>query len=132
LRLFDFFLRLAKVNMMYDIFEMQQSDYAGIDDLTGFDPSMIAKDKADQHFAALDRGGRIRARCSIWWRETAIVDDTLTGAIGHYSADNLKSAQALLEHACQALKIRQCGYALGPMDGNTWRNYRFITELGEA
>jgi L-amino acid N-acyltransferase YncA len=117
---------------MYDIFDMQQNDYAGIEDLTGFDPSMIASDKADQHFAALDQGGRIRARCSIWWRDTAIVDDSHTGAIGHYSADNVRSAQALLGHACQELKTRQCGYAIGPMDGNTWRNYRLITERGRA
>jgi L-amino acid N-acyltransferase YncA len=117
---------------MYDIFDMQQGDYSGVEDLTGFDPSMIARDKADQHFAAVDQAGCIKARCSIWWRGTAIVEDQHTGAIGHYAANDAASASVLLEHACQELKTRQCNYALGPMDGNTWRNYRLITERGTA
>jgi len=117
---------------MYDIFDMQQSDYAEVEDSTDFDPALIAAESADQHFAALDREGRIRARCSIWWRETAIVDDKRIGAIGHYAADGVASAGVLLNHACRELKIRQCGVALGPMDGNTWRNYRLITVRGPA
>lgn len=117
---------------MYDIFDMQQSDYAGVDDTTGFEPALIATDHADQHFAVVDQAGRIRARCSIWWRDTAVIDNTPSGAIGHYAADSSESASVLLEHACRELKIRRCGYAIGPMDGNTWRNYRFVTERGTA
>ena len=85
---------------MYDIFDMQQRDYSGIEDLTDFDPSMITRDDADQHFAAVDQDGRISARCSIWWRGTPIVDDQHTGAIGHYAANDAGSASILLEHAC--------------------------------
>lgn len=117
---------------MYDIFDMQQSDYAGADDTTGFEPALIATDHADQHFAALDQDGRIRARCSIWWRNTAVIDNAPSGAIGHYAADCAESARVLLEHACRVLKDRRCGYAIGPMDGNTWRNYRFVTERGSS
>ena len=117
---------------MFNIFDMQQSDYSGIDDRTGFDPVAIRADQADQHFAAIDQSGWVTARCSIWWRDTAIVDGVRTGAIGHYAADSAASAEALLEHACRELKLRQCNLAIGPMDGNTWRNYRLVTERGTA
>jgi len=117
---------------MYDIFDMQQSDYAGVVDTTGFEPALLATDHADQHFAALDQDGRIRARCSIWWRDTAVIDNAPSGAIGHYAADSVESARVLLEHACRELTIYGCAYAIGPMDGNTWRNYRFVTERGSA
>ena len=117
---------------MYDIFDMQQSDYDSVDDTTGFDSAKIAFDYADQHFAALDQDGRICARCSIWWSDTALIDNAPSGAIGHYAADGAASARVLLEHACRELSLRRCVYAIGPMDGNTWRNYRFVTERGTA
>ena len=38
----------------------------------------------------------------------------------------------VVERACRELKTRHCGHAIGPMDGNTWRRYRFVTERGTA
>ena len=55
-----------------------------------------------------------------------------TGVIGHYAATDDCYGQTLLTHACRELKHRQCEIAVGPMDGNTWRNYRFVTERGDA
>jgi len=117
---------------MHDIVDMQADDYACLEDLTGFDASMIAVDNADQHFGLLDRDGRICARCSIWWNDTALIDGLHCGAIGHYAANDAQSGRTLLEHACSELRARKCGYAIGPMDGNTWRSYRFVTERGSA
>jgi len=117
---------------MYDIFDMRPSDYADVDDTTGFQSALIETDAADQHFAALDQDGCIQARCSIWWRGTAVIDTVPCGIIGHYAAGSAESARVLLEHACRELKYRRCGHAIGPMDGNTWRNYRFVTERGSA
>lgn len=117
---------------MYHIFDMQENDYAGVADATNFDATKLTEENADQHFAILDDWQCIRARCSIWWRDTATVDGTHIGAIGHYASDGPEHAGALLEHACRELKARRCGYAIGPMDGNTWRRYRFITERGTA
>lgn len=117
---------------MHNIFDMQSSDYDDISDDTGFEARRMQVDQVDQHFAALDAKQRIRARCSIWWRDTARLDGASTGAIGHYAATDAKSAAAVLEHACRELKNRGCNIAVGPLDGNTWRSYRFITERGDA
>jgi predicted N-acetyltransferase YhbS len=117
---------------MYDIFDMQYSDYESIIDRTGFDPDKLDNEAADQHFAVLDDKQQVRARCSIWWRDTAAVDGERTGAIGHYAASDERFGAAALEHACHELGNRGCKLAVGPLDGNTWRRYRFITERGTA
>lgn len=117
---------------MNDIFDMVSSDYESVIDRTGFDPDRIEFDAADQHFAVLDRNDRIKARCSVWWRESAQVNGTPTGTIGHYAATNEKYGGIVLEHACRVLGQRGCELAVGPMDGNTWRRYRFITDRGVA
>lgn len=117
---------------MTDIFDMECADYATIIDRTGFDPERIDIDRADQHFAALDARQQIRARCSIWWRDCARVNGTPTGTIGHYSATCESFGRAVLDHACRELRSRGCQVAVGPMDGNTWRRYRFVTRRGTA
>ena len=117
---------------MNDIFDMISSDYESVIDRTGFDPDRIDCDAADQHFAVLDDNDRIRARCSVWWRDAASVNGTPTGTIGHYAATSEAFGGAVLEHACRVLRQRGCDIAVGPMDGNTWRRYRFITDRGVA
>ena len=117
---------------MQNIFDMQSSDYEDIADHTGFEAQRLQVEQVDQHFAALDSEQRIRARCSIWWRDTANVNGSKTGAIGHYAATDAECGEAVLQHACRELKNRRCDMAVGPLDGNTWRRYRFITERGAA
>ncbi len=117
---------------MYDILDMQPMDYDGVYDPSGFDPATLAEHGADQHFAVLDRELCIRARCSVWWRKTARVDRRPIGAIGHYFADGSESAALLLRHACREIGRRGAVLAVGPLDGSTWRRYRFITERGAA
>ena len=117
---------------MQNIFDMQSSDYDGITDQTGFEPHRLQEEQADQHFAALDKDQQIRSRCSIWWRDTANVNGLRTGAIGHYAATDAECGEAVLQHACRELKNRRCDIAVGPLDGNTWRRYRFVTERGDA
>jgi len=117
---------------MKNIFDMQYSDYDDIADQTGFEPKHLQVEQADQHFAALDKDRQVRARCSIWWRDTVKVNGSCTGAIGHYAATDAEYGEAVLQHACRELKNRRCAIAVGPLDGNTWRSYRFITERGDA
>ena len=117
---------------MKNIFDMQYSDYDDIADQTGFEPQRLKVEQADQHFAALDKNQRVRARCSIWWRDTVKVNGSSTGTIGHYAATDAEYGEAVLQHACKELKNRRCAIAVGPLDGNTWRSYRFITERGDA
>jgi len=115
---------------MNDIFDMESTDYESVIDRTGFDPDRIDAEECDQHFAVLDHKQQIRARCSIWWRDAARVNGIPTGTIGHYAATDESFGAAALEHACRELKNRGCELAVGPMDGNTWRRYRFVTERG--
>ena len=117
---------------MHDIFDMQTTDYDSTIDRTGFDPDSLESDVVDQHFAVLDHKHQIRARCSIWWRDTAKLNGSRTGAIGHYAATDESFGLNALEFACRELKNRGCDLAVGPMDGNTWRRYRFVTERGTA
>ena len=117
---------------MHDVVDMQAGDYEAIIDRTGFDPGTLAGDRADQHFAVLDSRQQVRARCSIWWRDTGSLGGTRTGAVGHYAATDEPHGRVLLDHACRALRHRGCAVAVGPMDGNTWRRYRFVTDRGST
>jgi GNAT superfamily N-acetyltransferase len=71
-----------------------------------------------------------RARCSLWWTAAPPLDGHRVGAIGHYAASDAVAARTLLDAACAELARRGCTIAVGPMDGNTWRGYRLVTEPG--
>ena len=52
------------------------------------------------------------------------------GVVGHYAADDDQAARELLDAAAAKLAEAGCTLAIGPMDGNTWRRYRFVVERG--
>ena len=85
----------------------------------------------DRHLVAVE-GGSLVARCSCWWTGAPRRVDERIGAIGHYAAASHAAGAALLARACEVLAGAGCTLAVGPMDGTTWRRYRFITERGEA
>lgn len=74
---------------------------------------------------------RIVGQCALWWRKTPSLQSEHTGVLGCYVAQNKGGALKLLNHACHELAAKGCTHAVGPMDGNTWNNYRFVTEHGE-
>jgi GNAT superfamily N-acetyltransferase len=94
-------------------------------------PADIERHAPDLHLAAIDNGSLL-ARCSCWWTAGPQRLDDRIGAIGHYAAVDRDAGAAVLDRACAALASAGCTLAVGPMDGNTWRRYRFITERGEA
>jgi GNAT superfamily N-acetyltransferase len=79
---------------------------------------------------ALVEGGSLVARCSCWWTETPIYEGRAVGVIGHYAAADARSADMLLSNACELLASMGAALAVGPMDGTTWRRYRFIVDRG--
>ena len=83
----------------------------------------------DLSILATERGSLV-ARCSCWWTDTAALDGQRVGVIGHYAAADPASGAAVLSRACDTLAAAGCALAVGPMDGNTWRRYRFVTERG--
>jgi GNAT superfamily N-acetyltransferase len=85
----------------------------------------------DRHVVLL-REASLAGRCSCWWTEAPRVLGERYGLIGHYAAADHAAGTALLEYACRLLASAGCTLAVGPMDGNTWRRYRLITERGEA
>jgi len=98
-------------------------------DVAPLDAALAARHRPDLHLAVVD-DGRLAARASLFWREVPACPDARLGAIGHYAARDAAAGRALLEAACSELAAAGCGVAVGPMDGNTWRSYRLVTERG--
>jgi len=100
--------------------------------LPPFDADQIAAHAADVHLCAFTDNGEIRAHCSLWWKETPPFEAYRVGAIGHYAGADGDAAAVLLDAALSELRENGCTLAVGPMDGNTWRRYRFVTDVGPA
>ena len=81
-------------------------------------------------FARWANPERARACCSLWWKKVPPFAAHKVGVIGHYASTDDAPAWALLDAALDSLRRHDCTVAIGPMDGNTWRHYRFATELG--
>lgn len=98
--------------------------------LPNFNPSDLEAHRADVHLRAISTRGDAQARCSLWWSDTPRYEQYRVGIIGHYAANNSDAATALLPEAETRLRSAGCTLAIGPMNGNTWRSYRFVTEPG--
>lgn len=68
------------------------------------------------------------ARASLWWRDTPVMDCANIGAIGDFEANDSEATAILLEGAADFLREQGCRIAVGPMNGSTWRPYRFVVE----
>ena len=103
--------------------------FAGADLLADFDPAILELHRPDAHWLLLE--DEPVGRCSLWWQGMPPRAGHTLGSIGHYAARDARVARTLLDHACRELADKGCTVAVGPMDGSTWRRYRFITERGE-
>ncbi len=93
----------------------------------GFSQSVFIESKADVHIIYQD-GEKISARCSAWFIDAPKgKNNEKIGTIGHFEALEEETAKKVLEKACDILRDNGCKSAIGPMDGNTWRRYRFVT-----
>ncbi len=97
--------------------------------LLPFNSSDFETHRADLHLRA--SSDRSAAHCSLWWNQVPAYEHHRVGVIGHYAATSDDAAAALLTAAQQRLRAAGCTLAIGPMNGNTWRSYRFITERGD-
>lgn len=103
---------------------------AGAGSLPAFDPQLLLRHAPDEHWLRLDADGAPTARVSLWWTSAPPHATHRLGVIGHYAATDERSGTELLHHAAARLAERGCTLAVGPMDGNTWRRYRLVTERG--
>lgn len=95
-----------------------------------FDRVQIEQEHADVHLVAIDDNEGSKAQCSLWWSQVPMLPHERVGTIGHYHAENENAALIVLAAACDRLRRAGCTCAIGPMDGNPWRRYRFVTEQG--
>lgn len=98
--------------------------------LSIFDPHHLDSHRPDTHLAIVDQD-RLLARCSLWWQEVPSIAGGEAGLIGHYAAIDDSVASELLAAACHRLAVEGCTVAIGPMDQNTWRDYRFVIDEGD-
>ena len=98
------------------------------------DRGLQAVSASDRRLHAPDRslllldGGSLVARLSCWWAATPEHEGEALGVIGHYAAVDADAGTEVLDHAGRLLARAGRTLAVGPMDGNTWRRYRFIVE----
>ena len=95
-----------------------------------FDIEWLQQHAIDHHCVCLDGQQIARARCSMWWQSVPSYQDKRLGVIGHFYSDSANATEQLLTYASNYLRQIGCNLAVGPMDGNTWRHYRFISERG--
>lgn len=81
---------------------------------------------ADEHLVLENA----QARCSLWWNEVPHVPGQRLGCIGHFAASNAEAGAWILNAALETLTTHSCTMAVGPMNGNTWRSYRLVTDPG--
>jgi Acetyltransferase (GNAT) family len=99
------------------------------DGLTPVDAQVLTQHAPNAHWLLI-QAEAIVAHCSLWWQTVPTDPQHQLGLIGHYAAQGNEPAQALLHHACQQLVAHGCTLAVGPMDGNTWRRYRLLSDRG--
>lgn len=104
--------------------------FSSTDELMIISADELTMHNPDAHWLLTDGGKNIFARCSLWWRAIPHIQEKQFGFIGHYAASDQESARKLLNHACEQLAANGCTLAIGPLDGTTWRRYRFIIERG--
>ena len=99
--------------------------------LPEFDPTLLERQRVDAHWIT-QTAGETTARVSLWYGEVPLLAGERLGVIGHFAAANAQAGTAILTRACAELAAAGCTLAVGPMDGNTWRSHRFVTEAGDA
>ncbi len=97
--------------------------------LPRFDARWLELHRPDLHVLAVD-GGVVVGRCSCWWSAVPDYPPGPAAMLGHFDAVDETSAQAVLTEACWRARGAGRRFAIGPMDGNTWRRYRWITDPG--
>ncbi|HEY0008526.1 MAG TPA: GNAT family N-acetyltransferase [Tepidisphaeraceae bacterium] len=99
------------------------------DDITPLDTATWQRHSPTAHFVAM-RAKTCVGRCSIWIQGTPEINGRVVGVIGHYAASDSEAAATLLSHATSRLAESGFSFAVGPMDGTTWRRYRLLTDRG--
>ena len=112
-------------------FHPSHGDDPTIAGVPSLDTNMLIQFGVDEHWIASE-DGKARARASLWHRRAPAWPGERLGIIGHYAADDPTAGETILRRACAELATAGCTLAVGPMDGDTWHSYRFVTARGDA
>lgn len=83
---------------------------------------------SEAQVTVMNADGGLLAGAALWWRETPEVDGQRVGAIGRFTAEDPVVAEAVLRAAADFLRQKGSHLAVGPLNGNTWRAHRLVTE----
>jgi len=101
---------------------------AWVDGLPGISAISPESETPDARVILADENGTGLAHAALWWNQTPDYEGDPVGAIGGFSAMNGGTTRNLLEAAVNHLRGAGCQRIVGPMNGNTWRHYRFVIE----
>ena len=62
------------------------------------------------------------------FRDPPTFDGLRTAAVGKFKCKTQEAGGALLHHVCESLVAEGVQAVIGPLDGDTWHNYRLVTE----
>ncbi len=74
-----------------------------------------------------EEDGTVLARVSLWDAENKM-QNKKTGYIGHFAAKSKEAGLFLIKYINKRAKEYGLEYLIGPLDGNTWQQYRFMVE----
>src|ERR1019366_29148 len=94
------------------------------------DPEIWKRHTPSMHFCLL-RDYQLVARCSIWTESTPKLLNKCAGVLGHCAAVETSVGAILLKHVTDRFRHRRLQSVVGPLDGNTWRRYRLLTQRGD-
>ncbi len=84
-------------------------------------------ERPEVHIVAVGPDSAVAACCSVWSRPTPALAGERVGCIGHFFAADEPSGAAVLLAAENELRTAGLTRAIGPINGSTWRKYRFVT-----
>ncbi len=97
-----------------------------------FSYTSLQFDQPEESWILTGSDSAIRGHFSLWFSATPLLDGDRIGLIGHFFAKDAHCASELLGFAMSLLKQKGCKRAVGPVDGNTFRRYRFVIESSDA
>lgn len=116
---------------MFRIDELKTPDeiarFCSLGSLAPAELSLVPGLAANKLLLAYGPSGKAVARCGLWYQAGQFQGSDYA-ALGFYHAEDFAAGTAMLEFACRLLVERGCEWCIGPLDGNTWRNYRLVSE----
>ena len=95
-----------KLHELQDFSEWE--NFTDIDETAPVTADKLREQCPDAMWLVLGNDESVLARCSLWWRETPILEGQPVGAIGHFAALNRDAGCMVLAHAVKQLTERGC------------------------